>query len=271
MSRAAYDQIEAVNWSRLNQMRKSAKHFKYALETDPEESDPMRIGRAVHLAVLEPERFTDSIAVWSSDRGRRYGKEWDAFERQAEAQDKTILTQEQFDRALAMRDSVRAHDLVKPYLLDGKPEHSLTWMDHRGFRMKARIDWVTTGVILDLKTSLHAIEPRQFAASAYRFGHFHQLAFYQRGMQAVYGQTPAALIVAVETHAPHDVAVYRLSPEAIASASEEIEDLLDELQRATDSGRWRGRFDTERTLQLPAWAAASPEDYDVTDPDWMKD
>jgi len=268
MSRAAYDQVEAVNWSRLKEMRKSALHFKHALEADPADTGPMRLGRAVHTAVLEPELLDESIAVWKS---RRQGKAWEEFERQAVESDRTVLTQEQYECALAIRDSVRSHPLVSPYLAAGSAEHSLTWTDPRGFNMKARIDWVTDGVILDLKTSRYAIESRLFASDAYRLGYFHQLAFYQRGMSAVYGTTPAALIVAVETAAPYDVAVYRLSSAALAAASEEIDELLDELQRATDSGRWRGRFDTERTLQIPAWAVPTPDDFDLADPDWIKE
>lgn len=258
MPRAEYDTLEAVNWSRLKQMQRSALAFKHAMESEHDDSDPMRLGRAVHVATLEPDLFDAQFVVWSGER--RQGKKWETFE--VEHASKTILTVDQLDRTIAIRDAVRSHPLVAPYLVSGKAEHTLTWMDTKsGLPMKCRIDWVTRGVILDLKTSRHAVDTHMFQNDAYRLGYFHQLAYYRRGMHAVYGETPAALIVAVETVAPHDVAVYRLSDDALYAAEEEIDDLTTQLVRARRTDTWPGRFAVEQALDLPRWAQIDGEDY----------
>lgn len=265
---AAYEDIEAVNWSKLKRMLRSPLAYKYGLDEPPDDdTDPIRVGRATHTAIFEPHLFDSEVAEWTG--GKRDGKAWDAF--CAANEDKTLLTTAQLRRVLKIRDAVRLHPLVAPYLVRGQAEQVLEWTDERTqLRLKCRIDWHTTDVILDLKTSRNAVDPRAFAADAYRLGYFHQLAFYQRGVAAVHGTHPQSLIVAVEAVGPFDVAVYRLASHALYAVHEEIDGLLSQLKLCMSSQQWPGRFETERELSIPAWAN-SLDDVDVEDPDWMKE
>lgn len=265
----AYADIEAVNWSKLKRMLRSPRHYKFALDTAlDDDSDPIRVGRATHTAVFEPHRFDVDVVEWTG--GRRAGKTWDEFCAMVEG--KTILTSEQYARVARIRDAVRLHPLVAPLLEHGQAEQVLEWTDpHTQLRLKCRIDWLSDLVVLDLKTSRNAIEPRKFASDAYGLGYFHQLAFYQRGVEAIYGTAPPAVIVAVETEGPHDLAVYRLPSLTMHSVNAEIDELLTLLKLCMGSGKWPGRFETERELTVPAWAMAAAMDEDVDDPDWMKE
>lgn len=264
-----YAAIDAVNWSKLKRMLVSPLHYKHALAEPPEEeTDPMRVGRATHTAIFEPQKFATDVAVWMG--GRRFGREWDFFN--LEHAGKTVLTMEQASRVVKIRDAVRNHRLVAPHLVRGQAEQILTWTDpETRLALKCRIDWHTMGTILDLKTARNALDPRAFASDAYRLGYFHQLAFYQRGVAANFGGTnPIALIVAVETVGPHDVAVYRIASHALHAVNAEIDQLLLCLKECMASQHWPGKHTEELELTPPAWATALDE-TDLTDPDWMKE
>ena len=269
LSYEGYARLPGVNWSKLKWLLASPLKYKHGIENPiPEDSDAFRMGRAVHAAVFEPDKYLSMTAVWTG--GRRFGKEWNAFE--AEHAGRTILTEEQALNVLSIRDAVRSHPLVQPYLSEpGEAECMLTWEDaETGLPLKCRVDWLTRAHVIDLKTSRHAVSQRLFASQAYEYGYFHQLAFYQRGIKAARGEMPQAIIVAVEPARPHDIAVYRLAPTALYAVHEEISELLGQLRLCLTSGNWPGKFDTERELDLPRWAQPSIDDIETADPDWMK-
>ncbi len=263
-----YLAIDSTNWSSLKHLRQSPLAYKHALTHQRPDADMLRLGRAVHTAVFEPDRLPLDYVVFKG--ARRAGKEWDAFE-EAHAGE-TILKVEQYERACAIRDAVRAHPLAAPYLASGQPEHVLTWTDQvSGVACKARLDWLSTfpPAVVDLKTSRHATNQRLFASAAWDLGYHHQLAFYTRGALAVTGRLHPAVIIAVEPTAPFDVAVYRLDEDALATAAGQVDDLLRLLVECREANVWPGAHDGELVLGLPRWALPDFDDVDLADPDWM--
>src|SRR6185312_15116930 len=79
LARAAYDRIDAVNWSKLKLMLKSPAHYRHNLLQRGGDSDAKRRGRVTHLSVLEPQRFQSDCVVW--DGGPRRGKDWEKFKK----------------------------------------------------------------------------------------------------------------------------------------------------------------------------------------------
>lgn len=254
-----YAGLDAVNWSSLKHLRESpARYFHRKQHREPD-SDTFRFGRAVHTAVFEPDRFPLEYVVWTGPR--RAGKEWEAFS--AAVGDRTILTVDQYQRALDIRDAVRAHPLVAPYLREGMAEHTLTWTDDAtGLRCKGRLDWISTSIsaVLDLKTT-RDIGARAFGMSAARLGYHNQLAFYRAGVMANdILLDPACVIVAVEHEAPHEVAVYHLDMNALACGEEENAALLSQLKTCLESNTWPGRYSEEQDLSLPHWLFGDDEE-----------
>jgi hypothetical protein len=267
---AEYQAIDAVNWTTLKNLKKSPLHYMHGLTNERPDTSALKLGRVVHKAVFEPEQLPLEVVIW--ENGDRRGKAWEAFK--AEHEGETILKRDEYDRACAIRDAVRAHPLVMPYLATGLPEQVVQWTDRRsGVPMKARVDWLSDAVVLDLKTARHAVDQRAFAADAFRLGYFHQLALYQRGVATMrgVGHGPPALIVAVEPVAPFDVAVYRLSDDALAFVGEELDELLELLVHCRAEKTWPGTFSKEQELDVPRWAMPSAEDMEVGDePEWLK-
>lgn len=274
MDFAAYQALDAVNFSTLKYMRVSPKHYQHALKSQRRDTPSLALGRAVHTAVLEPDRLLRDYVLW--DGGRRAGKDWTAFEELHAG--RTILKVDEYERACAIRDAVRSHPLVKPYLASGEAEKSLTWKDFgTGVSCKARLDWLGTDpedanalVVGDLKTSKHATNARLFASSAWDMGYYGQLAHYVNGARAVTGKNVRAVIFAVESTPPYDVALWRVEGDAFATAVAEVRTLLERLAECRATDRWPGRFEDEQQLAVPKWAVPNMDDVETVDPEWAE-
>lgn len=249
-----YKAVDAVNYSALKWMRKSALHFLNALKRDGADTRSMKLGRAGHTAVLEPDRFLIDYVMFGGDR--RAGKAWDAFA--ADHADKEILKLDEYQLALAMRDAVEKHPRAMELLAGGRAEVSLKWTDEKtGLECKGRVDWVDVSrrIFVDLKTAAD-IEASKFAANAARLGYHGQLAMYRRGLEAVHGATFDGYIIAVENKAPFDVAVFRYDEDVMYTADCEVGELLGRVAQCRRSNEWPGQYPGETSLYLPAWAQA---------------
>src|SRR3990167_4231470 len=210
-------------------MRRSPAHYRHALSSVRRETDAMKLGIASHIACLQPERMSLDVAVW--DEGMRRGRGWNTFAAEHAAQ--VIVTAEQYRSGMKLGAEVRSHPVAASYLAEGRAEVAVTWIDARtGIAMKGRVDFVSTmPAIVDLKTTAKGIGARDFARTVASGAIHCQLAYYRRGLIAAQGlpaDTPCVLIAA-ESEAPCDVAVYRLSEDTLWRGEQEIDWLLDRL------------------------------------------
>lgn len=265
MTPAAYRSLDAVNWSTLKALRQSPLHYKHALEHPRPDADYLAMGRAVHTAVLEPDRFLLDYAVYTESKTRGEGarKAWLAF--QELHKDRTILSAEDYETCLAIRDAVRRHPRAAAYLQAGEAERAIVWEEPAlGLRCKARLDFVSTSrpAVVDLKTA-RTVVPRRFCSAAAQLLYHGQLAFYRRGWRAVTGQDLDPVIIAVESEAPHDVVVYRFDEEAVEEGDALVEELLAKLVERRRAGDWPGLDEgEEQLLTLPRWAVPDYSDAD---------
>jgi hypothetical protein len=257
---AEYQKIASVNWSSLKELRKSPLHYKWALEHPLKDTDTFAVGRATHLAVLEPERYEDEVVIW--DGGARRGGDWTAFK--AANAERTILKPEDDEACRAMAAAVRAHPAAGPLLVEGESEVTIRWTDPAtGLKCKGRIDRVAPSLILDLKTAVE-IEKRQFASQVAKLGYHCQLALYQRGFAEEHqGELRETAMIVVEKKPPHDVVVFRPDVDTMMAGAEEIDRLLALLVDCRAADRWPGRYPEPVDLQLPAWACERLDGMEV--------
>jgi hypothetical protein len=257
MTFAEYVAIGRVNFSTLKEMRKSPKHYLFAVENSRKDTKRLALGRATHTAILEPDNFAVEYAVWRGKR--RQGGDWDAF--CAANKDRTIVNLAEYAAALGMRDSVRAHPTAGPLLRSGLPEQTLLWTDpETGIECKCRPDWLATaaGCFVDLKTTADGDRDR-FGALSARYGYHIQSAFYRRGLLA-HGLDLPPKIVAVEAAEPYDVAVFAVDEDALYAGDETVGELLRRVAECRASGKWPGRYEVEERLALPSWAFPDEDD-----------
>lgn len=251
MTFAEYQKIDAVNWSRLKAGRTSALHLKHRMEEPPEDTTAMALGRAAHAAVFEPRVFATQYVCFPGER--RAGKAWDLF--CEEHPEQTILKADEFVAAIHIAAAVRGHPVAGPLLEPpGEAEKVITWTDEAtGLACKGRLDWYRAELLCDLKTT-QRIGPRDFAATMARMGYHGQMAWYRAGLVANGLPAPVPRLIAVEAGPPHDVAVYRLSDDALFAGEQDCAELLRMLAAGRFSGQWPGQALEEQEIELPAWA-----------------
>jgi hypothetical protein len=251
-----YAAIDAVNWSTLREMEKSGAHYRHRLTTPRNDTPAMRFGRAVHTAVLEPDRFPLECVVW--DGGDRRGNAWKEFA--AFHCDSTILKEDEYATCLAVRDAVRSHPAAAP-LLVGDSEIVLEWTDpDTGLACKARLDKAHDGCAVDLKTTT-TTDPGEFGRTSGRLLYHCQLAFYQRGLRecGMAGAESVPRVIAVEVAPPYDVVVFALAADAFMTGEMLVGDLLHHVASCRERNEWPGRFANEQELYLPPWMVAEPD------------
>ena len=263
MPRAEYDQLDADNWSTLKRIARSPAHYRHGLDEEQEDTDALRVGRAGHIAILEPESFRLKVAVWTG--GRRYGTQWEQF-RDNNA-DRDIITAAEAEMIQAMADSVsRAHH-VTPFL-DGRAEVSVLWDAEivPGFLVpcKARPDMVTETHIVDLKLVRDA-SAEAFGRQALSLGYLSQAAFYADGYAEATGTRKPFAFVAVEKCPPYCAAVYLVTDEQLAYGRAEYQRLISILSLCRIRGEWPGYQSQPECLVLPRWAQRQAEETLTTE------
>lgn len=258
-SRAEYEAHEGVNYSTLKLYAWSPAHVRQEVLHPRKPTDAMESGAALHMAVLEPERFGDEyVPPIKVDRRTREGKAaWAEFE--LANQGKTYLPLEDWRSVVGMAASVHAHPVVKPILeAQGMNEVSCYWEDaETGAACKARIDRVSIAV-LDLKRCSDA-RPGPFSGAVARLGYHVQAAFYLGGLDACAPHPRRWLWVAVEPEPPYAVAVYEPTGQTLAQGSSEWETYLRQHLECLRTGRWPGYNPDPQPLNLPKWALRMPE------------
>ena len=278
---AEYLEEVDVNASALRAGRRSMLHMVAAVigKAKPP-TDAMRIGTAVHCAVLEPERF-EAIATVSPDVDRRTkdGKATYAAWQASLPKDALVLDTDEWDTVTKAADAL-AGSTFRGMIGNGDAEVSIYWdetvMVHGDpvvVGCKARLDWLgwlkesQRIVIGDIKTTRDAT-PRAFARSCATYGYAHQLAWYRRAVRAL--QTSKDLqpgdidvvIGAVETEHPYATGVYRIAPSNLDTADNDNMRTLTQWAECLRRDIYPGPCaETGQTLFLPEWA------FDIIDSD----
>lgn len=257
-----YQQIQAVNCSRLTAYAQTPAH---ALIQKPETS-AMRLGRAIHCAVLEPKLYETRWATMPDGMIRR-GKKWEEW--QEEHKEAEILSAEEEATIRGIVQSLgsgyyeTARKLIE--LCGNDTEMVLVWK-HRKFDCwcKARLDGFTPsnlGIIVDLKSTGNA-DPKQWIRTAINYsGHPHwQPSWYLKGAQAILGpEYETFLWILVETKEPFGISVVQASPppegqnNMIFLAQLQMDLTLERYLESDRTGNFPGYPDKIVMGELPAW------------------
>jgi len=251
-----YHRWAGASQSRLKIMRDhTPAHVRWTMDHPDEPTDAMRLGAAVHTAVLEPDLFPVLYKRGIPGDGRTKAVQEARNALKAEFPGATILKPDDFAVCLAVRDAVAAHPHTK-HLLEGERECSAVWRDEAtSVLCRGRFDDIARGIgaITDLKTTKDA-SPFRFPAFIYQYGYHIQGAMYLRGAKALGIDADSFAIVAVEKEPPFAVAVYQLAGAAIYDGTRELEPLLERWAECEATGEWPGYPTDIVLLDLPTWA-----------------
>ncbi len=278
MPHEQYLSLDALSSSGIKRLLQSPMHYQYDREHPKEATDSMLIGTALHMAVLEPDRYADSVIVVPDDAPKRPTlaqwraakpspasvaamQWWTEFESRAAG--KLLLDAEQAAKVEGMAGAVRRHPVHDELLRDGTPETSFLWRDARTeLPCKARFDYLRDdGIALDVKSCMDA-SPEGFARSVAQFRYHVQHAWYNNAHEHLRDASLQAFVfIAVENTAPYGCACYVLEPNAVLFGVNRCLEAMDLYAEAKRSGYWRGYSPRVNPIILPRWATTVTPSY----------
>jgi exodeoxyribonuclease VIII len=172
--------------------------------------------------------------------------------------DKDVITQEQNEQAAEIAAELLTHgEVIKCMKLidaDAKIEERLDF-DWQGIPGRCKPDLLLPKhkLCVDIKTTADAT-PEGFAKSVASYGYHRQQAFYSEAIKQTYGEEFRFLFAVVETSEPYNTAVYELDAASVDAGRQEINLLLDELERRTRDNEWTPEYSKGIVpLTLPKW------------------
>ena len=253
-----------MNGSSIVHMRRSPMFYRWMKDNPQPPTPAMNLGTATHRLILEPHLVND-FAVWGLETDQKVsnGKVWEAFRDAHVGQ--MIVTEKECESMVGMAVAARKNLPIKKYAdAEGMREVSLFWTDQiSGRRFKARIDkWIPKlRTAFDLK-STRSCSPRRFATQSYQLGYHIKMAIQWLGIRACFGVEPYLKLGAIESKAPHESAVYRVTSDVRLQGLEELDALLKIEAECRKNNHWPAEMEEESDLLLPSWATTN-EDEDL--------
>lgn len=266
-----YHSIDALSNSSLSVLKRSPTEFhaRFIAKTlKTEETDAMRLGSAVHMLALEPERFDSEYAIVEGpinpSTGNPYGRDTKKFQvwldQEMMQQTRKVLLKDEFAESLEIAKAFQSHlyimavmSLSSEKVFERGYEMAYLVDDQEPIRLKCKPDCVipSEGLIIDLKTTGDP-HPDAWRWSAEEYGYHRQAAIYLQAMGAYYGKTFRFLFGVVRSKAPYEVGVYELDEDSISRGWSQVESLIAEYAERKREDNWRSDWQVGiHTLNVP--------------------
>ena len=252
-----YQKLTGINQSALKHFERSPAHAREYIENGQPETEPMKIGKLVHAQILEPDSGPLKTCVVKPD-GMKFnttvGKTWQAEQL---ALGKTIIDDEQDKLIFGALPRISKHAYVSRILAFGDSELSLT-ADLDGMPCKCRVDHLVSNTIADIKVVEDA---RMFAfqRDIEKRGLHIQAACYMDIANSPENRPPGTVPIecfvwiAIEKHAPFEMACWQLESEDIERGRNEYRKLLNSLKNCQANSDWPGYEQVLKKIGLPEW------------------
>ena len=251
---------EGVSKSRLFKLyKKSPFHARYGTN---ENKPQFAIGKAAHIAILEPERLETSVMRGPADRR---GNNWKAAMDEATHFGKILLTEGDFVQAMLIRDL--ANTIPELDMLRSDPDHiteTSAYHHDEEFDVltKTRVDFYSPAFkgILDIKNMADG-SPEGFRRDVAMFGYHMQDAMYSDVWAKGSGfEVDVFFFLVFEKCEPPTFKFYELTPSAKAEGHEIYRAALKKWAECEKSGYWPSYGDGVQKLNLRKY------DYKMTVP-----
>ncbi len=285
ITREQYNAIPAVNFSLLKKYMQSPAHFyqEFTFGQDSDdaetESKALRMGKAIHAYVLEPEKFKENyvfidfeerpVKVSKSggpaDYRTKANKEWrENLIGHYRTFGKSVLnSKDEFDEISAMGKSVKDNKAASILLNGCVNEEIIEWVDaDTGVRCKAIVDFNKPSKALhgDLK-SMEDASPEAFGKYLAKWHTHVQLAYYADGLAAIHKCSfETAFVIAIEKKAPYVCQPYFIDDSDMQLGRSIYKSLLVMHKSCTENAKWGGYdsvYENHNGIivaKLPTWA-----------------
>ena len=269
MTEQEYRSNPAISRSELWRMNESAEKFKWFREHPPASTPALVFGQLTHKLLLQIETFADEFAIAPNcDRRTKAGREeYDEFILQNA--DKTIVTLDEYNKAMDMVVAVRSNPLANKLLIGGK-EVPVFWTDEdTGEPCKCRVDCLSqfddgTIVIVDYKTTGNAQTEIFSNKDVWRYGYAFQAAMYSEGVMRGFelDERPSFVFIAQEKSAPYAVNVIAVPDDVMMAGIDKFRELIGRYHECRVMDFWPGynAMGELNEVLLPGWMSLGVEE-----------
>lgn len=248
-----YFAIEAASNSGLKLIQRSPAHFKF--KEQREATPAMAMGTHLHMALLEPERFSDHyvVATEALDKRSAYYK---GLVKDVGAD--RVLTLTDHRKLIGMQKAAYSNKRFADYMKRaGRNELSIVTKDpETGVPIKCRFDRMGDSLFaLDVKKCQDA-RGDKFAKSISDYGYYMQIPFYEHVWFCETGERLKEFpLIAIEEDSPHGVICHDLDEIALELGRIHYRKALDTYARCLDSGVWPAYEDESEVTSVTSWMA----------------
>ena len=271
MTEREYRQHPAISRSELWKMHESPEKFLWYKNHPSEPTPALLFGQLVHKMLLQPESFqTEFVVAPAVDRRTKAGKdEYAAFAETVG--DRTIVTTDDYNKALDMVTAVRMNPLANK-LLAGEKEVPFFWTDEfTGTDCKCRVDCLTeikgTYYIVDYKSTGNAATDIFSNKDVFKFGYFFQAAMYSEGVMQSLNLTerPRFVFIAQEKTPPYSVNVISVPDSVMLAGLDKYRELLGIYHECLTLDLWfgyNGAMNEMNEVSTPGWLQLGVDEED---------
>jgi hypothetical protein len=181
-----------------------AFHHVHTLEDWPkdEPTAAMAFGTLAHsmIELGGPDRLDIVRRPADLDMRTKEGKAW-----KAENAGREIVTDADWDRLERIWTHLNACSQVRKFLGTGHTEKEIFWTHKSsGVDCRAKVDMLTSGVLIDWKTTSAETE-EEFIKQAANMFYDVRLAFYRNGIETLTGERPQVMVVGIQSQGGHEI------------------------------------------------------------------
>lgn len=246
-----YFKIKRLSFHDLKDLQQSSLVYNFRKE-HPMESPAMGLGKLVHMALLEPEKYYANRRLFAGDkRGKEY-KDLLAWLKTPEAPKDTILISE---------DNAQTIEGIKKEIMSG-PVYGIMSdptlkTEQVGFfdlyleECKMKVDMVSDSFIYDIKTT-SGLEDVSFGYTAKNYNYITQLVWYAMAAEQIDGKRRQIGIIAIDVDSPHEHRIYDIDAAMIDRELDRIASWFVKYREAKESNFSTKMCQTRKRLWVPS-------------------
>jgi hypothetical protein len=227
-------------------------YYEYHEKGKKDENDSFDFGTAVHMLVLEPQKFNDTYFLMheSVDLRTKAGKE--AMElAEKSSNGRKILRKGVWEEAKIAAEYALKHSFWSK-LTNPKIEHSIYWEGGiYNTLLKSRPDAFNDSLIVDFKTTDSI---KGFSNSIYNFGYHRQAAMQVDALYQLDGKKRFFAYFVIEKKAPYLTALFTLDEVSLEQGRREYLDGAALYSECEKSNNWPGYEEKFQLISIPKWA-----------------
>jgi len=198
---------QALSCSLLKVILQSPKKYMELIENGQKETQPLRDGRLLHMAVLEPHKFEELNIVDVKSKNTKTYKE-------AVIEMGTVYTTPEIDTATELASTLHNNSTVRDILNGAEFEVPAVGMIE-GIPFRGKADILKGTEIIDVKTT---VDIKKFKYSAYKYSYDLQAYLYLQ----LFPEAKSFTFLCIDK-ATKDIAIYECSEDFIQSGKEKLE------------------------------------------------